>query len=352
MSPGRRNVLPLMEMEIPALLPEQIDAFTPESIHAQSEGALEIKLPEGRSVIAVDIGGDSLTAASIKVVDGELQHTLLADLSDVKDGQGYMAALEGIADFAEEEQLTIGLSYAGPKDGTKPLGGVNIPIFMEELTGKYDGDLANLLPALTAFDNDAVAGLRRGSLESRRRTTEDNNVIYVINGSGLNTAFLINGEMLSSESGHVKADTRLNPYNQQKPCGLFGATFVCVEAIAGNKAGVEDIWEQQTGQHLNGREIEALYLSGNTLAAELYDNSALVTAHVIAGVAKGMGLNMQDGSTTIVGHGGTFKFPGYGDRINQILAHNLGSNSPLLMTKDFSQNACLEGAAMAAFAKL
>lgn len=351
-TPSKANVRPLVEAEVPLLLQEQIDAFTPEAMRVENIGQLEISLPEGKSVIAVDIGGDSLTASQVTVNDGKLEHHILVDLSDVKEGVGYIEALEGLREYSVETGLAIGMSYAGPKEGTKPTDGVNVPIFMAELAEKYEGDLSKVLPTLIALDNDAVAGLRRGALESQRITTKGNSVIYVINGSGLNTAFLINGKGFASESGHVKVDPRLNPYGQQKPCGLFGAEYVCVESIAGNKAGVEDIWRQQTGQSLNGREIEALYLSGNTLAGKLYDDSALVTAHVIAGAAKGMGLDLAYGTTTIVGHGGTFKFPGYGARIEQILKLNLGSESKLLQTKDFSPNACLEGAAISALAKV
>ena len=44
------------------------------------------------------------------------------------------------------------------------------------------------------------------------------------------------------------------------------------------KAGVEDLWRKKTGKHLEGSDISMLYVQGDELATELYDNSALITA--------------------------------------------------------------------------
>jgi hypothetical protein len=49
-----------------------------------------------------------------------------------------------------------------------------------------------------------------------------------------------------------------------------------------------------------------------------------------------------------VGHGGTFEVPGYGERLRAILEKDLAYSPSLLLTKDFSANACLDGGAIAA----
>ncbi len=49
-------------------------------------------------------------------------------------------------------------------------------------------------------------------------------------------------------------------------------------------------------------------------------------------------------------HGGAFKFPAYGERIQQILSGNSETKPNIIMTKDFGNaesNACLDGVAIA-----
>jgi hypothetical protein len=129
---------------------------------------------------------------------------------------------------------------------------------------------------------------------------------------------------------------------------MRGATHVCLEAVAASKAGIEDLWFQQRHEELGGREIAAAYLAGDELALRLYEGSALVTAHLVKGVAKVLGLIRDWDQTVVVGHGGTFQVPGYGERVRTILEKNLSSATRMLFTKDFSANACLDGAAIAA----
>jgi hypothetical protein len=49
----------------------------------------------------------------------------------------------------------------------------------------------------------------------------------------------------------------------------------------------------------------------------------------------------------VVGHGGIFYVPGYGDRIIDILGR-IEDAPRFLFTREFSVNTCLEGAALAA----
>lgn len=93
-------------------------------------------------------------------------------------------------------------------------------------------------------------------------------------------------------------------------------------------------------------------MQGDSLAADLYDNSALIVAHAIRGMINVFQLLKGGGDTVLIGHGGIFNVNGYGERIEQILQKDLGVNPSLLLTKDFSVNACLDGAALAALASL
>ena len=73
----------------------------------------------------------------------------------------------------------------------------------------------------------------------------------------------------------------------------------------------------------------------------------MATAHIVKGVAQALSLLDDWDSTVVVGHGGTFHVAGYGERVRSILADGLNRETRLLMTQDFSVNACLDGAAIA-----
>jgi predicted NBD/HSP70 family sugar kinase len=206
-----------------------------------------------------------------------------------------------------------------------------------------------------ALANDAEAGIMAGALEAALRLPVTRNVIYVINGSGLGGAVLADNIIYAAEPGHIAVVEHLNRFggfNQLKPCGLDGASHVCLEAVGASKAGIEDIWQQITGEHLSGRQLVTLYTRGDGLARALYHNSASITAHVIAGMAAAFDLLADAAEPVVVAHGGIFHAPGYGDRVRDILARNLSVPPTMLFTKDFSGNTCLEGAAIAATTRL
>ncbi len=92
-------------------------------------------------------------------------------------------------------------------------------------------------------------------------------------------------------------------------------------------------------------------MQGDSLAAELYDNSAIVVAHAVKGIADALKLFRKPNDTVLVYHGGIFNVSGYSQRVQQILQKDLGYSPAMVLTRNFSQNACLEGAALAALPK-
>jgi hypothetical protein len=64
-------------------------------------------------------------------------------------------------------------------------------------------------------------------------------------------------------------------------------------------------------------------------------------------MAQAFGLTADPHRLVVVGHGGIFYVPGYGDRIIDLLG-GLGDAPRFLFTREFSANTCLEGAAVAA----
>ena len=354
MSPHASGPGPLAGRPVPYFLPEQIERFTFVALRAKPvrsfdpQATLDLLRDGGeKSVLAADIGGDKLTSWAYEVRNGHLLQVAEVVATRGDGGAAYLDGLEKVAELARSQMIPVGISFAGPIEGTRLVAGPNLPIFISDLRKRYHGSLVELFPAV-ALANDAEVGLRASALEAVARRPDTRNVIYVINGSGLGGAILKDNMIFASEPGHIPIDPRLNPFNQSKLCGVLGGHHVCVEAIAASKAGVEDIWFQQRGERLSGKEIAARFLAGDAMALDLYDNSALVTAHAIEGIARAFGLADDLDRTVVVGHGGIFEVPGYRQRLLSILERNLHPVPEMLFTKDFSANACLDGAAIAA----
>jgi predicted NBD/HSP70 family sugar kinase len=349
-----QDFVSLRDLPISGPLPEQLRKFTIESLRAKRvrhfdahESLSGLRASDGEMIIAADIGGDKLSASYFVVRDGTVERAkdLLSCQAD--GGAGYLAALVELSERASREGVPVGISFAGPVDGTRLVAAPNLPALLAEFKDAYGSDFGRLFPVVQVA-NDAVAGLMAGAVEAARRYPDVCDVIYLINGSGLGGAVLTGSAIYAAEPGHVPVADGLNPFGQRRPCGLGGASYACVEVVAASKAGVEDIWRQRTPRRLSGHEISARYQAGDRLARDLYDNSAQITAHVIRGIADAFGLASDPGRLVVVGHGGIFYVPGYGDRIMDILGEWLGASPRFLFTREFSPNTCLEGAAVAA----
>jgi predicted NBD/HSP70 family sugar kinase len=338
---------------VPALHREQVRRFTIQSLRARPARRFsavdildDLRANGGKTVIAVDIGGDKITASFFDIRDAGLRRGDEIVSLRSNGGAGYLDALRGVSEIARSTNSRVGISFAGPSDGTRLIAGPNLEAFIREFSAGFDGDFANLFPSVEVA-NDAEAGMMAGALEAARRYPDARDVIYVINGSGLGGAVLTGDTLYAAEPGHIPVVNTLNVFGQSKACGMDGATYVCIEAVAASKAGVEDIWRKRTGESLPGHEISARYLDGHQFAFDLYDNSAHVTAHAVRGMSEAFGLIANPGRLVVVGHGGIFQVPGYGDRLRQVLESDLEYKPWIIFTKDFSDNTCLEGAAIA-----
>jgi len=346
----------LVQRPVPTLIPEQVDQFTATSIEARVTRSFDplwaqnaLVRGTAREALAIDIGGDKLISARYGTHDGKLRPNDV-EVRQNEGGRGYVKHLEELAGRARRDKLKVGISFAGLTEGTKLMAAPNLPVLFCDLRDRYGLDFANLFPSVVVA-NDAEAGIMAASVEVIKRHRAARHVIYVINGSGLGGAVLTDSTIFACEPGHIKADPKLNPFKTNKPCGLLGRTHVCLEGVAASKAGIEATWLQQRGEPSSGRQIAARYLLGekDPDALRLYDNSARVTAHAVAGLAKAFRIRLD--RACFVAHGGIFQVPGYGERVLSIL--DAAGSSPLgaLFTSHFSTNACLDGAAIAAVLK-
>jgi ROK family len=349
---------PLTEQPIPRLVKSQLDLFTENSIHSEELLVFDVDAAskqlinkEGVRVLAADFGGDKGVVRLFEVNDGSPQ--IIEGYSDDiqgNDGFGYTDTIERAAAFAEEQGISFGISWGGPLVGSRLEYHPKARIFMAEMEEKYGSDIKKVSPSITACVNDGPAGLIQGAVEAYRRYGS-NTALFPINGGGLGIAALVGGKVYSTESGHIEGIADLNTYGQTTACGVFNATYTCLEQLGANKAGIESQWQNKTGEYMRARDIEDRYKEGDAFAAELYDHSAWVVSHMIAGTAKVYNIDLTSPQATIIGHGGAFKFPGYAERIQQILSEHAAGPVQFIATKDYTpqnSNACLDGAAIAA----
>lgn len=349
MSVGSLNYYP-----VPALLPEQLSRFNVETLNSKAvrtfkakEAISVLQKDEGKKVLAIDIGGDKLAASYFINYRSHVQQTQEVLTRQSNGGSGYLEALLKLRSLATRDQIPVGISFAGPTDGTRIIAGPNLPRFVSEFKTSYSNDFANMFPEVEVA-NDAEAGIIAASLEAIRLYPGVQNVVYIINGSGLGGSILTHDTIYAAEPGHIEVAEQLNVFGQRRACGLAEAAFVCVEAVAASKAGIEDLWMQQTGDQLTGQEIAERFLRGDQFAYDLYEISARITAHAIMGMAMAFRLLDEPDRLAVVGHGGIFHVPGYGDRVSAIVERHLGLAPQFLFTRDFSTNACLDGSAIAA----
>src|ERR1700733_1991269 len=123
---GIRAFTSLCELPIPELLPDQLRAFTIDSLRAKRVRHFnphtllsELRASDGGKIIAVDIGGDKLSACYFMIRSGTVTRAeeLLTCRADA--GTGYLAALLAVSERARREAVPVGISFAGPVDGTR-----------------------------------------------------------------------------------------------------------------------------------------------------------------------------------------------------------------------------------------
>jgi N-acetylglucosamine kinase-like BadF-type ATPase len=91
--------------------------------------------------------------------------------------------------------------------------------------------------------------------------------------------------------------------------------------------------------------ISALYEQGDRLATTLYDTSAVLVAHATEGLRQRY--HFSD-SGVVIFHGGNFQIGKYRQEVLRDLSVFSGSSEHIIFSRDFSNNVCLDGAAILA----
>lgn len=348
------DYLPLIQRELIKFSEEQISHITLENIHVKDNGFFDlskssniIQNNEGRKVYAVDLGGDKIESQIFRVNDGQIEGVNKPHVNKGHQGYGYMSFLENTADEAFQKNIPVGLSIAGPLEGTRLHVGPNIKAFGDEFEAMYRSDFAKLFDH-PSVDNDAVAGLKAGAVKALKKFNNIKNVLYIISGSGFGAALLKNGAIMALEPGHIELADDLNKFNIKSVCGVFGNNKPCIEKIASGKAGIEASYENIAGISLSGQEISELAKNGDELANNLYDLAACSISNVVKGLSNIFNLQKNKKETVVIFHGGVFNAYNFTQRLEQYLNRDLGLSLQKIFTKDVSRNVCLEGAAIGA----
>ncbi len=345
----------------PDLLPfsdSQLNLISRDALHIKELSEFDVRKVQkdlldsnGKQVYAIDLGGDKIAAQIFAVDDGKVITSSEIMMNKGDYGKGYLQFLEDVASKALDKNLKVGLSVAGPLNGTVLHMGPNVQEFGNEFEAMYQSDFAKLF-AQPVVDNDAVAGLKAGAIEALSKYPEVESVLYIISGSGFGGALLHQGKILALEPGHISLSEDLNVHGITDPCGVFENQNPCVEMVASGKAGIEKMYEKLSGERASGHEINTLAQKGDARAITLYDESARMTAIVVKGIGNTFGLFENPQKTAVVFHGGVFNVAGYKERLEQYLARNVEGSSQLIYTKNMKENACLKGAAIAALCYL
>lgn len=318
----------LTQPAIPRMSSVQLEQFDLESILARPSGnidllkaAIKLRNSPGQEILTIDIGGTALKALPVSVKeDGtiEIDESQQLMFDKIGEGDNYLEALLKIAD--RYPNLPVAVSSAGVVENNTLITCPNAPALVGPL--KRAGNFSGIFKRPVPLMNDAVAGVVVGAVGVAMRDQRARPTIYIINGGGIGSASIdALGNITSSEPGHTRVvDETLNPNHVDTLCHLFPGPrwdHVCLERIAASGAGIEPQWETLTGQKLPGIEIAEKMYGGDKQALQLYNTSALITAHIIEGVRSSLDFPIED--TAVVLFGGAFKTHGMVNRIRQIL---------------------------------
>lgn len=341
----------ILQTTLPGFVPGQVAIYQTDHLLAHiafpfDPVAAVNALQHDRNLIAIDLGGDKLRWAEYQVRDGHLERGV-EEVFQARGGEGYLARLERIAADAQRRGLRVGISSATRLDGTVVTRVANLPVFHDDFLAVYGADYARLFPGTFRVANDTVAGICGSATLLAQQGVRFADIAFFICGSGFGASVITSGEAIHVEAAHVPLSEALNPLGQATHCHVPGKDYVCLDRIVAGRAGIEDIYRQQTGESLDGVALGARYEANEPLPTILYESSALALAHATAGVMQRYSFAPGDGSV-VVYHGGTFELPRYRDTIARDLTVMPGIAPEVVFSRDLSANVCLDGAAILA----
>lgn len=336
---------------LPGFVPEQIAVYQTDHLLAHpafpfDPAVAANALQHDQDLIAIDLGGDKLRWAEYRLRNGRLEHGP-EETFQARGGAGYLAVLERVAAEAQRRNLPVGISSATRLDGTVVTRVANLPVFYDDFLDAYGADYSRLFPGHANIANDSVAGICGSATFLAQQGIAFSDIAFFICGSGFGASVITGGEAIHVEAAHVPLADALNPLGQATHCHVPGKDYVCLDRLVAGRAGIEDIYRQQTGESVDGVALGARYEANDPLPTILYESSALALAHATAGVMHRYDFAPGTGSV-VVYHGGTFELPRYRNAIADDLDLMPDVAPRIVFSRDLSANVCLDGAAMLA----
>jgi predicted NBD/HSP70 family sugar kinase len=342
--------IPTVE-SLPAHVPEQIALYQGDHLLTHPAFPFDPRqvasaMQDRQQVVAVDLGGDKIRRATYTIERGILTQGP-EEVLQARGGAGYLAFLERLAAEAAETGIPVGISSATRLEGTVISRTVNLPVFFQEFSEAYGADYARLFPSRSFVANDTVAGICGASTLLALKGNAFRDIAFIICGSGLGASVIANGIAIHVEAAHVPLVDRLNPLGQGWQCNVEGKDYVCLERVTAARAGIEDLYQRQTGLAADGVALGAMWERGDPLATLLYETSALALAHATAGVIELYAFPATPHGV-VVYHGGNFELAAYRQAIAKRLASIPCPQPQVIFSRDLSPNVCLDGAAVLA----
>ncbi len=339
------------DVSLPVCVPEQIAVYQTDHLLTHDVCRFDPRravanLQGEHEVMAIDLGGDKVRRATYAIGDGTLAKRDEETVQS-RGGSGYLAFLERAAGEAIANDLRVGISSATKLDGSVVSRTVNLPVFFTEFTQRYGADYEKLFSGRSFVANDTISGICGAStmLALQGRAFQD--VALFICGSGVGASVISEGTATHVEAAHVPLMPSLNPRGQTTPCSVEGKDYVCLERVTAARAGIEDLYVQQTGEARDGVALGRMYEQGDSLATLLYETSALALAHAAVGVMRRYTF-ADSGDSAVVFHGGNFEIARYRAAVRRNLAMLPGPQAGIVFSRDLSTNVCLDGAAVLA----
>ncbi len=320
------------------LLTHDVCRFDPQRAAAE--------LRDARDVLAIDLGGDKVRKARYAVRNGTLVQGEERTLRS-RQGAGYLSFLEQAAAEAIANEWQVGISSATKLDGSVISRTVNLPVFFDEFRRRYGADYERLFPGRCSVANDTISGICGASTLLALRGKSYRDVAFFICGSGLGASVIHDGVAIHVEAAHVPLELDLNPLGQTTHCNVEGKDYVCLERVTAARAGIEDLYYQQTGEARDGVALGRMYEAGDALATLLYETSALALAHAAVGIMRRYAF-AGSGESGLVFHGGNFEIKRYRNAVKGALAALPGPRAEVVFARDLTDNVCLDGAAILA----
>ncbi len=338
-------------VSLPVNVPEQIAVYQTDHLLTQDVCRFDPQQAVGKlqgvhEVMAIDLGGDKVRKATYAIRNGTLAKQDEKILQS-RGGAGYLSFLEQAAEEAIAKDLRVGISSATKLNGSVVSRTVNLPVFFEEFTLRYNADYENLFPGRSFVANDTIMGVCGASTLLALQGRKIDDVAFFICGSGLGASVIKDGVAIHVEAAHVPLVESLNPLGQATPCGVEGKAYVCLERVTAARAGIEDLYFQQTGEARDGVTLGRMYEQGDALSTLLYRTSALALAHAVVGVTNRYAFS-DSGDSVVVFHGGNFEIEMYRNAVRRNLERLPGFHARVVFARDLSENVCLDGAAVLA----